>query len=113
MQCVNHHYTCSDPRLGTLLYQIPQVDPNFTVQGASVVKFFAMTVGNGQEKRRYKAYIRYPVIRRSGNEWGGEVLVVKSSHDASGFVNMRKLDTVVAKKVIQKYVQNHQCPPCR
>ena len=111
-QCVNHHYAYTDPRVGASLYQIPQVDANFTVDGITVVKIFAMAVGVGQGKRRYKAYVRYPLRRRRGGLWGGEVLVAKGSHDASGFVNMRKGDSAIAKKVIQTYVYDCECRLC-
>ena len=77
------------------------------MNGITAVKVLAMAVGHGQEKRRYKAYVRYPPTWRRGDIWRGEVLVAKCSQDASGFVNMRKGDSAIAMKVIQKYV--HQC----
>ena len=75
------------------------------------MKLFTMPVGRGSEKRRYKAYVRYPVNRRRGVPWGGEVLVIKGSHDGLGFVNMRKGDAAISKQLIRKYVAvlEYQC----
>ena len=105
-QCVNRHYISADLSVPTSVSQIPHVDPNFTVAGSCIVKFFAKAAGGGKEKQRYKVYVRYPVCRRRGNSWGGEVVVVKGSHDGLGFVNMRKGDGAIAKQLIRKYVEN-------